>query len=96
MCDLQETKISKDKAKELGLEILLSAKISNAECAKLLGFADAGSSKSLGKREVIKTMKDVVIENNKKEKWKTKSGMLETKESARMTSMKLPQFTKRG
>ena len=52
--DLHDTKISKDKAKALGSEILLSKKISNEELIILLDLIDASSSESLGKREVIK------------------------------------------
>ena len=32
---------------------------------------------------------------NKEEKWKTKDGIFETKESASMSNMKLPHFSKR-
>ena len=45
-------------------------KTCNEEWIALSGLADAGSSKSLGKREVIKTKKEVVTKNDKKVKWK--------------------------
>ena len=92
MRDLQDAKISKDKVKTLGLEMLLSLKIGNEEWATPLCLTGVDSSKSLGKRE--KTTKNVAMSNDEKAKWKTKAGMLETKESARTKSMELPQFAK--
>ena len=61
----------------------------------LLGLVDTGSSKKIGKREVIKEIEDVVMKNDKRVKWKTKADMLEISDSASVISMKSPQFSKR-
>ena len=61
----------------------------------LLGLVDTDSSNCLGKIEVITEIKDVVMKKYKKEKWKIKAGTLEESEFSSITSMKLPQLTKR-
>ena len=93
--DVQDASVSKSKKKPLGSETLLSAKTKENECVTLLGLVDAGSSRSLGKREAMQTIKDVKITADEKIKWKTKAGVLETKEPAQVWNMTLPQLTKR-
>ena len=48
----------------------------------------------MGKREAAQAIEDAKIAAGKKVKWKTKDGVLETKESAQARSAKLPQLTK--
>ena len=86
--------LKRNKVKPLGSEILLSVKTSNEEWIVLLGLVHVGSYKSLGKREVMKTLKGVVTKTGKIARWKAKSGMLETKELASVSSMEPPHFDK--
>ena len=92
---MQEAGINKNETKRLELEILLSVKTNNDEHSTLLGLVGIGSSKSLGKREVIQTTKGVVTTADERAKWKTKAGAFKTKESSSVGSMKLPQFANR-
>ena len=87
--EVQDASINKSK-KETN-----RVKIKENEHVTLLGLVGAGSSRSLGKREVMQTIKDAKITADKKIKWKTKAGAFNTKESAQVCNMKLPQFIKR-